>query len=329
MQPERLDKDALDRLVQELLPGGRLLRARRFRGGLGSLMHLLTIETSSGKRISAVLRRYLVEWPNSTPEAAATEFRLLQVLQTAGIPAPKPLLLDANGRYFAAPTLVLSYVPGRSFMAPASRPEASSQVLERWTDEMARALVQINAITPETHDLSWLPSPDVTGPDGLPWFAHAEMEGRKAQVETMEPLAQEAYHALLSRAARVEEIQPCLVHSDFWPGNTVFSRGRLAAVIDWSGAHLGDRRSDVSQCRADLVVSHGLELADAFQQAYERHDTRPMPDMAFFDLMLGLRALVYYEHWLKGYHDAGQTHLKPEAVGERLRAFLRRALASV
>jgi aminoglycoside phosphotransferase (APT) family kinase protein len=145
----------------------------------------------------------------------------------------------------------------------------------------------------------------------------------------MEPLARDAYDALLAHAGSVEETPRCLAHSDFWPGNTVFSRGRLAAVIDWSGAGVGDRRSDLSQCRADLVVSHGLEVADAFLDAYLLHNKSRLPDMPFFDLMLGLRALVYYETWLKGYHDAGQTHLTPATVGERLRAFMRRALAAL
>jgi len=84
--------------------------------------------------------------------------------------------------------------------------------------------------------------------------------------------------------------------------------------------------SIVRDCRADLVFSHGLATADAFQRCYEAASPQPLPDMWYFDALLGLRALLNYPKWLQGYHDAGMRHLELADVGARLEAFVRRAL---
>jgi hypothetical protein len=75
-----------------------------------------------------------------------------------------------------------------------------------------------------------------------------------------------------------------------------------------------------------MVLSHGSDVADVFRDDYERLAGRPLDGLWYFDLYRGFHALLEYEHWLDGYHDMGLVHLKPRAVGGRLRAFLRRAL---
>jgi aminoglycoside phosphotransferase (APT) family kinase protein len=304
----------MTRLVQRLAPGGRLLWTRRLRGGLGSAMNVMRIEAMPGKRSSVVLRRYVPGWRKSTPERARFEFDVLGLVESAGIPAPRRLLLDAEGYYFGTPAMVLSYLPGRSFFAPPD--------ISRWTDELARGLALVHAVRPERYDLSWLPGDPVQD-------MRAELDERLGQLPEMEPLALEAFAALQAQAYRVDGAQSCLVHDDYWPGNTVWYRGRLTGIIDWTDARLGDPRADLAQCRADLVLSHGLGPADDFLQAYRRRSSVALPDMTFFDLLRGLRALIYYKQWLKGYHDAGLTHLNWNGVEERLQDFVRRSLANL
>ena len=121
--------------------------------------------------------------------------------------------------------------------------------------------------------------------------------------------------------------EPTLVHDDFWPGNTVWLRNKLNAVIDWSEAEVGDPRADVSQCRIDLTAMHSEEYAEAFLDAYQRsRPGGPLPDIWFFDLFRGLRALGSLERWLLGYHDIGLSHLTLEPMIARLEQFLRKAL---
>lgn len=44
-----------------------------------------------------------------------------------------------------------------------------------------------------------------------------------------------------------------LVHLDYHPGNILVSGGRISGVVDWDGAHRGDRRLDLVTLRFDLA----------------------------------------------------------------------------
>ena len=298
-------------LVNRLAPGGRLVRSRRLRGGLGARMDVLDIERADGSRWKVALRRFVREQHRfSTREHVAHEFEVLRLVETAGIPAPRPVLLDANGEYFGVPAIVLTYLPGRPLFAAKS--------VGVWTEGLARALLTVHAVTPDRFDLSRL---GVYLRDGM-----REKLDRERERQAADPLTGEIHAALEDGLGRIDFRAPCLVHNDFWPGNTVWYRGRLGGIVDWSGAEVGDRRADVAQCRIDLVISHGLDVADQFRGDYERLAGRALRDLWYFDLFLGVRALLEHEKWLVGYHDMGLSHLRPADVEARLRAFLRRAL---
>ncbi len=306
------ERASLGRLVQQLAPGGRLVRMRRLRGGLGSRMHALEIEDAGGTRSKVVLRRRPDRRQPDPQEDAQLEFRILQVLEAQQVPAPRPILLDADGRYFGAPTLVLSYLPGRPLYATKN--------VRAWTDGLAWALAAVHRITPDR-----LPSSGRT-----PFLTDAmreEIDGRVNELADAEPLVR-AIHAIVdTKLDSIETVPPTLTHDDYWPGNTVWYRGRLVGIIDWADAVVGDRRTDVAQCRVDLVLSHGMDVADAFLSSYLAAAAEPIPDMWFFDLFRGLRGLLSYERWLEGYHDLGLKHLTDEVAGQRLRAFLAATLA--
>lgn len=64
---------AYSRLVQQLEPGGRLVRARRLRGGIGARMDALDIECKDGTRRKVTLRRFTRQNSGSQPERVALE----------------------------------------------------------------------------------------------------------------------------------------------------------------------------------------------------------------------------------------------------------------
>ena len=105
-------------LVGELAPGGRLRSVRRLRGGLGALMHVLDIEKADGSRIRVSLRRVIAGYRDSQPDEVRAAFERLRLVEAAGVPSPRPLLLDAVGRFFGTPCLVMSYIPGSSPIEP-------------------------------------------------------------------------------------------------------------------------------------------------------------------------------------------------------------------
>ena len=224
--------------------------------------------------------------------------------------APRPLLLDAEGRLFDVPAMVLTYLPGRPLYAPRD--------VTSWADQLAQALVRVHSLTNHDIDLSWLSLYDREG-------MRNEI-GRREEEARGESLAREVHAVLKAEIDRIRWPEPTFVHDDFWPGNTIWRSGRLVGVIDWTTAELGDPRADVSQYRADIALSLGGDEADAFLKAYQARTAQPLPDVWYFDLFRGLRALIHYESWLQGYHDAGLTHVTSPLARDRVEAFLCSAL---
>ena len=164
-------------LVEELAPGGRLLRTERLRGGLGCRMDRLRIERADGARFDVSLRRFYRRDRFQDPDRAPTEFEVLQLLEQADISAPRALLLDAAGDLFDCPAMVISFLPGAPLLVPEN-----AQV---WTEDLARTLLGIHAITPDRYDLSRLPVK-------LHDMLHEGIEKRRdAVAESKEDLARE------------------------------------------------------------------------------------------------------------------------------------------
>jgi aminoglycoside phosphotransferase (APT) family kinase protein len=297
----------LERLTDALSPGATPVSLRRLKGGLGARMHVLRYQTLEGERHTVVLRRSIPGGRKSGPDHTRYLFEVLRVLAGAGIPAPRPLLLDADGDYFGSPAIVLSYIPGKALLAhPAPH---------IWSEDLARAASSIHSVTQaQAVGLRQLP----TVLEQVAEYADRARSG--------EPLARKALSVIEANAARIPASEACLVHNDYWPGNTVWRQGRLVAIIDWAEAGIGDRREDLAQCRCDLMFSQSLEVADDFLRCYQAIACAPVEDMWLYDLHRGLLTLLFYERWLDGYHDAGMHHLTSEDVGKRVRAFVQRAL---
>jgi len=307
---QRFPREAAQNLVEAYRPDARILRVRRLRGGLGAQTHVLTLAAPDGSRERVVLRRHLVR-ESFNPERAEREFRTLKLVNDAGIPSARALHIDAKGTYFGAPALLLSYLPGRSLYEP--RDEVA------WTEQLARVMLSIHAISPADRDLNWLPG---FSRDEIA----SELEELKPEAEKAGALARRVHAALVANLDRVAWPEPCLIHEDFWPGNTVWFRQRLIGVIDWVNAKVGDPRCDITQCAIDAMLVHGPESADRLRDTYQRLAAAPLPDMWYFDLFNGLRSLLYYEHWLRGYHDAGLTQVTEAIASKRIHQMLRTAL---
>ena len=117
-----------------------------------------------------------------------------------------------------------------------------------------------------------------------------------------------------------------LVHDDYWPGNVVWRRGRVGAIVDWTTAVISDPRLDAAQCRLDLAMTRDIDESAAFLREYEVASGEGGNDIWFFDLLRGTGALASFPRWIPGYVDAGLTYMTEALAETRLRAFLEAAL---
>jgi aminoglycoside phosphotransferase (APT) family kinase protein len=304
-----LSRQAVEHVRDVVAPGGRIIRVRPLHGGLSSSVHLINLHRADGRRQAVVVRRCGAYWQRTDPAAPEREFKLLNLLARQAFPAPTPLLLDADGGPFGAPTIVMTRLPGRPLLAPTD--------LSDYIEQIAAMLVRLHWL-PVTADLEFLPDQwslvertlSAPGPKG-------------------DPLQEEVWAEVQAAWASVSELtlRRALLHGDFWPGNLLWRRGRLVGVIDWERPRLGDPAKDVATCRGDLSILFGLETADAFLRTYERLSGITIQHLRFWDLLISTWAVREIADWASVYPVFGRTDVSVDLARERIRAFARAAIA--
>jgi aminoglycoside phosphotransferase (APT) family kinase protein len=290
-----------------LAPDGQITRVRPLRGGISASVHLVQLEDTGGEPRAVVVRRYGDHYPPSQPSASEREFDVLEILARASFPAPRPLLLDAEGGPFGSPTVVMTRLPGRPLLAPRD--------LTSYLQQLAATLAELHRLP--THELGFLPD-------------QREMVTRVLgqRSDTDDALQQAILEQAVAEWSRISQLveQRVLVHGDYWPGNVVWVRGRLTGVVDWEQPRLGDFVKDVATCRGDLWVLFGHAAADEFLRAYERAAGNKVHDLRFWELLISIEAVREMPEWAVGYRSLGRPDLTTETAVPRIRAFAQAAL---
>jgi aminoglycoside phosphotransferase (APT) family kinase protein len=303
---------ALARLCEVLLPGSRLRRIRRLAGGISSGMHVMEVDAPSGERHGFVLRRYSDWWVARDPLVSQREFSVLQALVETHVPAPRPLWLDAEGVLLGRPAMVMTRLPGRGNLEPRN--------LEDWIRQLAASLAAIHDVRVDRGPLALLEDRDAG--------RHTRLELGLAEQMPGHPSAPALLEAMRALWPGVQPTPRVLLHGDFWPGNTLWHRGRLTGVVDWEQAARGSREADTVYCHMDMTLTFGREVADRFLAAYEDASGWRVHDRAFWALQAAWRALPNPGlEWLPaGWAALGLADLTPECVNSRYDAYIAESL---
>ena len=231
----------------------------------------------------------------------AAEFHALARAHAAGLPVPRPLLLDIAGTRLGAPALVMQAVAGgRAAGLFESDPYGPKRA------EVGRALFgalgRLHALVPDARDREMLPVQDAAG--RLAWWQAAIA----AHARGPEPVAEAALRWLARHLPRPSG-PPTIVHGDLRSGNILAADGRLLAILDWEMAHIGDPMEDLAWA-ADPLWAHGdgqligamLPLAEAIA-AWEAASARAFDHgaWAWWRIFAGLQGLAI---WITGAAEA-------------------------
>jgi aminoglycoside phosphotransferase (APT) family kinase protein len=123
---------------------------------------------------------------------------------------------------------------------------------------------------------------------------------------------------------------PTLLHGDFWPGNTSWQEGQLAAVIDWKDAKVGDPLIDLAISRSDIVWIFGTEAMDAFTHHYQSLVAIDDTNRPCWDLCAALRFI----RWTGGnlaevaasFASLGRQDITERTIRGKYRFFVTQAL---
>ncbi len=200
------------------------------------------------------------------------EFDIIRFAHARGLLAPKPLLLCEDVAVIGRPFFVMEKLPGIAAGHKVVRLDVDRRALAR---ELALAAARIHAIRPPLADLPFLKT----------FLARDVIAACRSYLDTLDephPVLEWGLRWCERRAPDDEETT--FVHRDFRTGNYLVHEGKLAGLLDWEFAALGNPLEDIgwicAKCwcfRHEHHIVGGMADLDDFIPAYEAASGRKVP----------------------------------------------------
>lgn len=265
--------DQAARWVCEVVgPGSRIVTARRLRPGGWHVNHEVDVADPSGCVHHLVIRRWARPgWEIDDPDyTVEREVRVLGLLAATPVPAPEVVAADPAGARCDVPAIILSRLPGHP-------PRPAEAAATGFCAQLAETLAKIH---------------EVDGAAGASLDSYRLYYDRARAVPApwmTGPVWDQA-------TAVVREVAPrtvmTLIHRDYHPGNTLWRRGRLTGVVDWTQASRGPPELDVGHMRWNLLADYGQVAADQFLACYRAASGRQLRAQSYWDLVSLLDLLL-------------------------------------
>lgn len=236
------------------------------------------------------------------------EARIMYAARGAGLPVPKVLRTVEDEQILGVPFVLLEHVAGHAISASLPTEFDSPTDAQRIGDELVAALAAIHAVDVTTGPLARIARTDGYLERQLRRFAGIWDNVKTRDLQTIDRLA-----GWLA-ANRPTEAQTTLVHGDFRLGNMLFALrppARLAAVLDWEMATLGDPLSDVGYLTATWAeageVEHPMTALSAatrapgfpsrlqLAEAYERRTGRDIACLGWYEVLALWKSAIFLE----------------------------------
>jgi aminoglycoside phosphotransferase (APT) family kinase protein len=249
------DTATIARLLRQIDPDLRLLRAWNLTGGVSAQVTAVTAARPGAPDETLVVRQYGAANLRSDQHVAAHEFALLTLLHAAGLPVPRPRHADESAAILPVPCLVIEYVDGHT----VTEPSQVTAPLTEFTGQLAAALARLHTAAFTLADAPYLADSRVSADRMLEtWPASPDEALSESAVRTA--LAHIWPPPLLN--------QPVVLHGDYWPGNTLWRDGTLVGIVDWEDAVLGDPLHDLGNTRMEICMGFGTGASADFTRQY-------------------------------------------------------------
>jgi aminoglycoside phosphotransferase (APT) family kinase protein len=263
-----------------------------------------------------VLRR-----PPRGPLAPSThdvvrEARMLRAVRAHGVPVPEVLAICEDEAVVGAPFYVMAFVQG--FVLTAAMPPplagAGKEIAERLVD----ALVALHELDPGTEELAGFGRPDGYLERQLRRFGGLWEHNKTREIPQVETVGE------WLRAHVPEQQTATIVHGDYRLGNVMLAPApvRLAAILDWELATIGDPLADLGYMTAmwsaaddppnpvgdlsDVTRGNGFPDRAALARRYAERSGRAVDTLPWYQVLALWKAAVFLEVSFRRY-GAGTT----------------------
>ena len=309
---------------------GGPLRGRLIAGGRSNL----TYEVSDGTR-SWVVRRPPLGHVLATAHDMAREYRVITALRDTSVPVPRSYALCADPDVLGAPFYVMSAVNGVAYrtaeqLAPVG-PDRARAIAER----MVSTLALLHAV-----DYTEVGLADFGRPEG---FLARQVRRWKKQLDASRsrPLPGiDELHDLLA-ASTPDGTSPTIVHGDYRLDNVLVGPDdKIAAVLDWEMATLGDPLTDVGLLivyqRMDRLAE-GPMASDApgyppegeILRLYAASSGRDLSNLGFYIALASFKSAVILEGIHYRYVHGLTVGEGFEEIGTRIEPLIASGLAAI
>ncbi len=280
----------------------------RLYGGVSSIMRRIDLDVDDEPR-AVVLRQFdNEEWLEQEPDLARHEAEALRRAGALlGERAPHIIAYDESGASTGMPAVLMTRLEGTVDLMPPD--------IGMWLDELAAAIACVHAgggnEDGNEAEFAWR------------YFAYWDVDQMVSAQWEWSQVPDMWRRAVELVRGGMPPYRARFIHRDYHPTNVLWVDGRVSGVVDWVNACYGPAGIDVGHCRVNLAQLYGVEVADAFLDAYQRHageafvydvywDVRSLLDMGSDD-----PPSVY-----AGWTELGVTGLTDELIRARMDAYV-------
>lgn len=325
-----LDLNRLAEWVGDRLPGTGPFTSARIGQEFGIANALFAL--SRGGHTAVLRRPPLVK---NAPSASDTrrEWRVLVALEGTPVPHPAPLLYCDDAEVIGAPFLVMSLIEGFTPVGALPAPYDTPSTRRDLAFAMVDAIADMSAVDWANRGLV-----DFGKPAGFLDRQVARWCGQLDTYRTRDVSGLEFAAAWLEANRPAEQV-PGLLHGDYSPFNVMASwttTDRLAAVVDWDSATIGDPVLDIghllarwtepgeeSALRVDISTREGLPTRRELAERYADRTGRDLEALAYYEALALFKLAIILEGGVSRAAAAGDEAKAAEVAGtvDRLMTF--------
>ncbi len=217
--------------------------------GGGAFSSMFTFELAAPP--SAWSGGLVVRLVGSSPMQVRIEAGLQEGARSAGLPAPRVVLVEPTPDVLGATFMVMEMLPGRAFLRgvePTRFARDFPKVVRSWPTQFAAVLESLG----RADGASVL---RVLEQHGVPQrLARTSRHLDRAEVVLTREHAFDAAVGWLRASEPPPPERSVLVHGDLWPGNLLVRDGVVSGLVDWTMGAVGDPALDVGFARVGFLL---------------------------------------------------------------------------